>query len=52
MSSGLIFDFLALEKIPYVRWDQFSLLKQAADLVFLQNPYDSTRPDGSGRSRI
>jgi len=41
-----IFDFLKEEGIPHVRWEDFSLQKNSADLVFLQNPYDSTRPDG------
>lgn len=41
-----IFQFLTEKKIPHVRWDQFELRSQYADLVFLQNPYDPTRPTG------
>ena len=41
-----VFDFLTEKRIPHVRWTDFPLSENAADLVFLQNPYDSTRPDG------
>jgi len=41
-----IFAFLAEEGIPHVCWEDFSLQESDADLVFLQNPYDVTRPDG------
>ena len=41
-----IFAFLKEEGIRHVRWEDFSLQKNSADLVFLQNPYDSTRPAG------
>jgi tetratricopeptide (TPR) repeat protein len=41
-----IYQFLTERKIPHVRWDEFDLRSQYADLVFLQNPYDSTRPAG------
>lgn len=41
-----IFSFLREQNIPHVHWQEFPLAEQAADLVFLQNPYDSTRPEG------
>ena len=41
-----VFDFLAEMKIPFVHWESFPLKDSPADLVFLQNPYDSTRPNG------
>ena len=44
--KNLIFAFLEQEKIPFVRFENFSLLTNSAELVFLQNPYDSTRPAG------
>ena len=42
----LIFGFLRDQGIPHVRWEDFSLQDNGADLVFLQNPYDATRPEG------
>jgi tetratricopeptide (TPR) repeat protein len=41
-----IFSFLEQERVPYVRWDEFSLREGCADVIFLQNPYDVTRPAG------
>ncbi|HZZ57076.1 MAG TPA: glycosyltransferase [Opitutaceae bacterium] len=41
-----IFAFLREQKIPHVHWQEFPLAEQAADLVFIQNPYDSTRSEG------
>ncbi len=41
-----VFDFLAQQQFPHVKWTDFPLAEKAADLVFLQNPYDSTRPEG------
>jgi hypothetical protein len=41
-----VFDFLTEKNIPFVHWEKFPLKDRPADLVFLQNPYDSTRPDG------
>ena len=41
-----IFGFLEKEGLPFVRWDQFSLKPNCADVLFLQNPYDVTRPPG------
>ncbi len=39
-----IFSFLAKEDIPHVRWDRADLRPGFADIVFVQNPYDVTRP--------
>ena len=41
-----IFEFLAKQRIPHVRWDAFRLEPNFADILFLQNPYDITRPEG------
>lgn len=41
-----IFDFLQKENIPHVRWEDFALQPGCADVLFLQNPYDVTRPAG------
>jgi tetratricopeptide (TPR) repeat protein len=41
-----IFGFLEQEGLPFVRWDQFPLAPDCADVLFLQNPYDVTRPAG------
>lgn len=45
-ARNAIFGFLERENVPSVRWDQFSLQESGADVVFLQNPYDVTRPKG------
>jgi len=39
-----IYDFLGREGIPYERWDRAPLEPNFADIVFVQNPYDGTRP--------
>lgn len=44
--QGAIFAFLEGKGIPHVRWDRFKLEPGCADLMFLQNPYDVTRPEG------
>jgi hypothetical protein len=36
--------FLAERSIPFVHFSAYSLDEEQPDLVFLQNPYDSTRP--------
>jgi Tfp pilus assembly protein PilF len=41
-----VFGFLEKEAIPHVRWDRFGLAPGCADVMFLQNPYDVTRPAG------
>lgn len=41
-----VFDFLKKEGIPHVHWTKFALRAGCADVVFLQNPYDITRPEG------
>ena len=41
-----IFSFLEKEGIPHVRWEDFRLEPGCADVLFLQNPYDVTRPAG------
>ena len=41
-----IFGFLEKEGLPFVRWNTFELKPDCADVVFLQNPYDITRPSG------
>jgi len=44
--QNAIFEFLRNAGIPYVSWDQFPLSAGCADVIFLQNPYDVTRPEG------
>lgn len=39
-----IFGFLTKQGVPFVRWDRFPLTPGFADVVFVQNPYDVTRP--------
>lgn len=39
-----IFGFLTKQGVPFVRWEQFPLKPGFADVVFVQNPYDITRP--------
>lgn len=39
-----IFGFLARHDLPHVRWDECELAPGFADVVFVQNPYDVTRP--------
>lgn len=41
-----IFSFLEKEGIPHVRWENFRIEPGCADVLFLQNPYDVTRPAG------
>lgn len=41
-----VFDFLREQGIPHVRWDEFPLEADGADVVFLQNPYEGIRPAG------
>jgi tetratricopeptide (TPR) repeat protein len=41
-----IFSFLAKEGLPFVRGEDFALEPGCADVLFLQNPYDVTRPAG------
>lgn len=41
-----IFSFLETEGVPHVRWENFRLEPACADVLFLQNPYDVTRPAG------
>ena len=41
-----VFQFLQDQRIPHVRWDSFSLEAHAPDIVFIQDPYDVTRPPG------
>ena len=38
-----IFEFLDGQHLAYMRWDQLQL-EAVADILFLQNPYDVTRP--------
>jgi tetratricopeptide (TPR) repeat protein len=44
--QNAIFGFLHDAGVPYVSWDQFPMVAGCADLIFLQNPYDVTRPPG------
>ena len=44
--QNAIFAFLRSAGVPYVSWEQFTLTAGFADLIFLQNPYDVTRPKG------
>lgn len=44
--TNAIFDFLSREDIPHVSWKDFLLEPGCADLIFVQNPYDITRPPG------
>lgn len=44
--TNAIFDFLTQRGIPFVRREEFDLSPGCADVVFLQNPYDITRPLG------
>lgn len=39
-----IYDFLARQGVPFARWNEASLEPGFADVVFVQNPYDVTRP--------
>ncbi|MCR6654589.1 MAG: tetratricopeptide repeat-containing glycosyltransferase family protein [Opitutus sp.] len=41
-----VFAFLKKEGIPYVHWSDVRLQPGCADVVFLQNPYDVSRPEG------
>jgi 2-polyprenyl-3-methyl-5-hydroxy-6-metoxy-1,4-benzoquinol methylase/tetratricopeptide (TPR) repeat protein len=42
--SEAIYEFLQKQGVPFVRWDAQPLTPGFADLVFVQNPYDVTRP--------
>jgi tetratricopeptide (TPR) repeat protein len=39
-----IYGFLTRQGFPFKRWDEFPLVPGFADVVFVQNPYDVTRP--------
>lgn len=39
-----IYGFLEKEGVPFVRWDASTLEPNFADVIFVQNPYDVTRP--------
>ncbi|MBL9202598.1 MAG: glycosyltransferase [Opitutaceae bacterium] len=41
-----VFEFLQREGIPHVRWDRFALASGAADVAFVNLPYDETLPAG------
>ncbi|MBL9186265.1 MAG: glycosyltransferase [Opitutaceae bacterium] len=41
-----VFDFLAREGIPHIHWRDFTLTPGAADVMFLNLPYDETLPVG------
>lgn len=41
-----VFDFLAKEGIPHVRWEDYRLQPGCADVAFLHLPYDETLPPG------
>jgi tetratricopeptide (TPR) repeat protein len=41
-----IFAFLREEGLPFIPWQEFALEPGCADVAFLQNPYDVTRPPG------
>ncbi|ALM85275.1 CDP-glycerol glycerophosphotransferase family protein [Bordetella sp. N] len=45
-------NFLADQSIPFVNISAYQLDLDAPDIVFLQNPYDSTRPADFGVERI
>ncbi len=42
--TNAIFPFLDAQGTPYLKWDEFPLGPHFADVVFVQNPYDVTRP--------
>lgn len=39
-----IFGFLEAQRIPFVRWEAFDFAPHFADVLFVPNPYDLTRP--------
>ena len=39
-----IYAFLTKAGVPFIHWDKFPLEPGFADVVFVQNPYDVTRP--------
>jgi tetratricopeptide (TPR) repeat protein len=39
-----IYGFLTAQGVPFVRWDEFDFAPEFADVLFVQNPYDVTRP--------
>jgi tetratricopeptide (TPR) repeat protein len=41
-----IFPFLEQARVPYVRWDQFTLAPACADVVFVPTPWDDVRAPG------
>ena len=41
-----VFDFLKKEGIPHLHWSEVRLQPGCADVVFVQNPYDVSRPEG------
>ncbi len=40
-----IYGFLRGEGVPFVPWNEYLLLPDFADVLFVQNPYDVTRPE-------
>ncbi len=40
-----IYGFLARAGVPFAKWNEFPLRPGFADIVFIQNPYDVTRPE-------
>jgi hypothetical protein len=40
-----VYPFLEKEGVPYVRWDAKPMTEDFADVLFVQNPYDITRPE-------
>lgn len=44
--------FLADRNLPFVDFSAYDLESAAPDIVFLQNPYDSTRPDSHSAARL
>jgi 2-polyprenyl-3-methyl-5-hydroxy-6-metoxy-1,4-benzoquinol methylase/tetratricopeptide (TPR) repeat protein len=47
-----IYDFLTRAGIPFRRWDASPLPAGFADVVFVQNPYDVTRPEALRTPRL
>lgn len=41
-----VFAFLTAEGLPFIRWNEFKLTPGFADVLFVENPYDYTRPPG------
>ncbi len=40
-----VYPFLEKEGVPYVRWDAKPMTPEFVDVLFVQNPYDITRPE-------